>query len=45
MSTDLYSIADYVTDRENKGFAADNERMRNASFDTKFFGKNNEVTI
>lgn len=45
MSTDLYSIADYVTDCENKGFAADSERMRNASFDTKIFGKNKKVTI
>lgn len=45
MSTDLFSIADYVTDRENKGFAADNERMRNVSFDTEFFGKNKKVTM
>lgn len=45
MSTDLFSIADYVTDREDKGFAADIECMRNASFDTKFFGKNKKVTM
>lgn len=45
MSTNLYSIADYVADRENKGFAADSERMRNISFDTKIFGKNKKVTM
>lgn len=45
MSTDLFSIADYVTDRENKGFAADSERMRNISFDTKIFCKNKKVTM
>lgn len=45
MSTDLYSIADYVIDREENGLAADNERMRNASFDTKFFNKNEKVTM
>lgn len=45
MSTNLYSIADYVTDCENKGFAADSERMRNTSFDTKIFGKNKKVTM
>lgn len=43
--SDLNSIADYVTDREDKGFAADNEHMKNVSFDTKFFGKNEKVTM
>ena len=43
--SDLNSIADYVTDREDKGFAADSEHMRNVSFDTKFFGKNKKVTM
>lgn len=45
MSTNLLSIADYVTNREDKGFAADSERMRNASFDTNFFSKKEKVIM
>lgn len=46
MSTNSFETANYyITDREENGFAADNERMRNTSFDTKFFNKNEKVTM
>ena len=46
MSANLIRTVNYyVTDREENGFAADNEHMKNASFDTKFFGKNKKVTM
>lgn len=45
MSTKVANLTGYITDYEDKGFAADSEHMRNASFDTKFFGKNKKVTM
>jgi replicative DNA helicase len=45
MSTKVANLTGYITDYEGEGFAADSEHMRNASFDTKFFGKNKKVTI
>lgn len=46
MSTILFETTNYyVTDHEENGLVANNERMRNASFDTKFFNKNKKVTM
>jgi hypothetical protein len=45
MSTKVANLTGYITDYEDKGFAADSERMRNISFDTKIFGKNKKVTM
>lgn len=45
MSTKVANLTGYITDYEGKGFAADSERMRNISFDTKIFGKNKKVTM
>lgn len=46
MSTKVANLTGYITDCDGgEGFAADSERMRNISFDTKIFGKNKKVTM
>lgn len=45
MSTKVANLTGYITDCGGEGLATDNEHMKNASFDTKFFGKNKKVTM